>query len=282
MRKRLIEIFLTFALLVMALAGCGKGGETTPETDEDTQNPVMNFVGEYYAGRAHMLVGAEGADGAKITIHGGSSAWESTEWTINGKIDTETLTVEYTDAVRKELVYNDSGELDKETVVYEDGKGRVVFNGEDYTITWEDDTEHAADGLVFEFYNEENEEDPGNPEYYKAVTVMEKTEVESICAAARDAYLNEDWDALKDMIRYPITINKTELKDADAFIEYMKDKTVHESDKTAIANESCHDMFFNGQGICLGDGEVWIIDPNYMTDEEPRLEIIGINGIVDR
>ena len=37
-----------------------------------------------------------------------------------------------------------------------------------------------------------------------------------------------------------------------------------------MVNETCHNMFFNGQGICLGDGEIWIIDPGYMTDAEPE------------
>ena len=34
----------------------------------------------------------------------------------------------------------------------------------------------------------------------------------------RQAYLEENWYALADMIRYPITINGTELADADAFL----------------------------------------------------------------
>jgi hypothetical protein len=41
-------------------------------------------------------------------------------------------------------------------------------------------------------------------------------------------------------------------------------------------------MFVNGQGICMGSGQVWLNDPNYMTDAEPQLQIIAINGIVDR
>jgi hypothetical protein len=41
-------------------------------------------------------------------------------------------------------------------------------------------------------------------------------------------------------------------------------------------------MFFNGQGLCMGSGQVWILDPNYMTDEEPQLQIIALSGIVNR
>lgn len=50
----------------------------------------------------------------------------------------------------------------------------------------------------------------------------------------------------------------------------MKDKTVHESDRQAMMDEDCLDMFVNGQGICMGSGQVWLNDPNYMTDAEPQ------------
>ena len=98
----------------------------------------------------------------------------------------------------------------------------------------------------------------------------------------RQAYLDENWYALADIIRYPIMINGTELADADAFLEYMEDKTVHESDRQAMMDEELLDMFVNGQGICMGSGQVWLNDPNYMTDQEPELQIIAISGIVEK
>ena len=87
---------------------------------------------------------------------------------------------------------------------------------------------------------------------------------------------------MADMIRYPITINGTELTDADAFLGYMIDKTVSESDRDAMMEEDLLDMFVNGQGICMGSGQIWLNDPNYMTDKEPVLQIIAISGIVNR
>ena len=103
-----------------------------------------------------------------------------------------------------------------------------------------------------------------------------------IAASFSSCYLDENWYALADMIRYPITINGTALADADAFLEYMKDKTVHESDRQAMMDEDFLDMFVNGEGICMGSGQVWLNDPNYMTDKVPQLQIIAISGIVDR
>ena len=74
----------------------------------------------------------------------------------------------------------------------------------------------------------------------------------------------------------------TELADADAFIGYMIDKTLSESDREAMLEEDFLDMSVNDQGIMMGDGQLWLGDPNYGTDAEPVLEIIAINGIVER
>ena len=62
----------------------------------------------------------------------------------------------------------------------------------------------------------------------------------------------------------------------------MLDKTIDESDRQAMDEESTLDMFANGQGICMGSGQVWLNDPNYMTDKAPELKIIAISGIVPR
>jgi hypothetical protein len=48
-----------------------------------------------------------------------------------------------------------------------------------------------------------------------------------------------------------------------------------------MLEEDCLDMFVNGQGICMGSGQIWLND-YYMTDVEPTLQIIAVNGIVDR
>ena len=59
----------------------------------------------------------------------------------------------------------------------------------------------------------------------------------------------------------------------------MKDKKVNPDDRKAMEDEDCHDMFFNGQGLCLGSGEVWLLDTSYFTDKTPEIKIISINGV---
>jgi len=118
------------------------------EEDPDWQNPVMNFIGEYQCDRAHAFVECFGNEDARITIEWGGSAAESVRWDIMGRLDTETLTIEYSGCMKSILTYDESGEVKSQEAEYEDGTGTIVF-GDDGTFTWhEDQSEHGED-LVF-------------------------------------------------------------------------------------------------------------------------------------
>ena len=145
-------------------------GFTSPDvevaalTEEDIsgQNPVMNFIGRYYCDRCVMTVATKenSEKGAEITVQWGGSAWESAEWRMSGDLDMETLTIEYDDCVKSEKVYKDEGELESETEIYRNGKGRIVFQSGlgSRNLIWEDDEEHIADGFVFEYNSYDGEE----------------------------------------------------------------------------------------------------------------------------
>ena len=131
--------------------------EVAALTEEDIsgQNPVMNFIGTYICDRCSINVATKenSENGAEITVHWGGSAWHSGEWRMSGDLDLETLTIEYSDCVKSEVVYNEDGELESETEEYTDGKGRIVFQSGlgSQNLMWEDDEEHVADGYVFEY-----------------------------------------------------------------------------------------------------------------------------------
>ena len=299
--KRMIALLLALGTL-LAFAGCGGKKPVTPpestpvseetaapaptaepaqEAEKTGEDPAAEWIGSYGVGRANLDVEAGDGDSVKITVTWGGSAWEKAQWVMSGRLDPETLTVEYADCVKTELRFNEQDELDETTVIYEKGTGRIRFSAGDHSVTWEDDQENAAEGLVFTRDSEPLPADLGDPEYYSFVTAMDKAAVEEICAGIRDAYLSENWEAIADIVDYPITVSGTELKDAESFVAFMNTKTVHASDRAALAEETCHDMFANGIGICLGSGQVWLFDPAYMTDDTPSLKILGINGIVD-
>ena len=131
----------------------GKGADAAV-TDEDGQNPVMNFIGNYAMDRATILVESEGMEDAKITVRWSGSAWEHAEWVMTGKFDADKLTVDYQNAVKTEYKYSETGELESEEVIYDDGTGTFTFAAEDdgsTTLTWDDATEHIADDMVFEY-----------------------------------------------------------------------------------------------------------------------------------
>ena len=117
--------------------------------------------------------------------------------------------------------------------------------------------------------------------YYSGLSSMPKGDLEAYAAQVKQEYLEHDWAAIAAKIRYPINMYRdVTCNNADEFLSYMQGKTVHVSDMEAMAEENCHDMFYNGQGLCLGAGEVWILDLSYMTDKEPELVIIALSGIV--
>ncbi|MBQ1528786.1 MAG: hypothetical protein IIZ76_00725, partial [Clostridia bacterium] len=55
--------------------------------------------------------------------------------------------VYYSDGVRKDYKFNDDGEQESVETVYTGGKGAFRFNGN--KMTWDDQAEHIADGMVF-------------------------------------------------------------------------------------------------------------------------------------
>lgn len=274
--KKILSLLLALTM-IFALAACaakeapkGSEAEEAEATADDGQNPIMNFVGTYASGRASILVEADGADGAKLTVTWGSSASEHSEWVMSGKFDPDTLTIEYSDCVRKDIEFAEDGSVKSETVVYENGFGNAHFD-DDGNLRWKDDEEHMADDMVF--VNVSVEPD------YSAVTAMSAADVELFAGMVRTAYINADWETIAEHVRYPITVDGTELSDAASLVAFLSERTVTDADQEAMVNETCYNMFFNGQGICLGDGEIWLADPNYGTDAAPELQIIAISGV---
>ena len=95
-------------------------------------------------------------------------------------------------------------------------------------------------------------------DYYAAATGMEASEVEAFAKTVRHNILEENWKALSEKIRYPISIQEQKVEDPWSFSEWMKDISLGEDFMKAVSSESCTGLFCNWQGICMGDGQVWI------------------------
>ena len=154
MMKKMICILIVLALCLSAAPVLASQVESTKTVPNDGQNPVMNFIGNYVCDRARVEVMPKGDDSAQITVIWGSSAFDSGQWTMSGALDTDILQISYSDCTKKVISYDrDSEETDQspeETIEYTNGSGTIIF-GEDGTLTWNDDQEHIADGMVFEY-----------------------------------------------------------------------------------------------------------------------------------
>ena len=176
--KKMIKAFFV-SLLVLTVAACGNNnpmGEASPpaqtpeavaaaqnsagaaelsesnvSSDDEFQNPTMNFIGPYAADGAEMEVSASGKSDAEFKVTWRKEDSAVSVWTMSGEMNADTFTVEYVNCVKKDYVYKEDGSVESETSVYEDGTGRIIFNPQDWTLVWEDEKEHAADALIFEY-----------------------------------------------------------------------------------------------------------------------------------
>ena len=120
------------------------------EEDPNWQDPVMNYVGEYQCDRAHAVVESLGNEDVLITIEWGNSAWELARWDIFGRLDTETMTIEYSGVTKSLVTHDDNGEIVSQEPEYEDGTGTITFN-DDGTFTWHEDQSEYGTDMVFEW-----------------------------------------------------------------------------------------------------------------------------------
>ena len=120
------------------------------EEDPDWQNPVMNFIGDYQCDRARAHIECAGYEDAVVTIEWAGSASEVARWDIYGTLDTETLTIEYSNCPKTHITYAENGEEVNRETVYEDGSGTIVFN-DDGTFTWHEDQSESGEDMVFEW-----------------------------------------------------------------------------------------------------------------------------------
>ena len=260
--KRILSVLLA-AMLLLALTACGNAPASTPSLQLDDN------------GDKTLTVTAENA---------------KTDMVCCGQI-----TLGENEGIQLEADFEDSGELSVRFVPGEFEADSFPSEASELTIVgkgMESVTEltpgvytlavsAGRDGLTgtAQIRTFPNEKPAGSAADYSGVTAMDPAEVEAFCLKAKQAYLNGDWAALAEMIRYPITVAGTELSDAAAFTAFMADKTIAAADREELEADPCTDLFYNGQGICLGAGEIWLNDASYMTDNAPDLRVVAISGI---
>lgn len=153
MKKTTKVLALIMAMMMVFALGLSACGSKAEEPADNGQNPVMNYVGNYVCGRASILIGAtDENNGADAIVTWSSSAAENSTWVMSGTFDPETLQFEYHDCVKTDYVYGEDGEVASQEEVFTGGHGIMTFvDGDPITLTWQEDQEHAADDMVFEY-----------------------------------------------------------------------------------------------------------------------------------
>lgn len=123
--------------------------------DPDWENPVTKYIGEYESDRAHALVEPFGNIEAWITIEWGGSTTEFARWTIVGRLNTETHSIEYSGCNKSVVTVNENGE-ENAAEEYMDGTGTITFN-DDGTFTWHEDQSEYGDDMVFKWVSAHEE-----------------------------------------------------------------------------------------------------------------------------
>lgn len=124
---------------------------TFDPNEEDGQSPVMNLVGTYVTEKATMNVQSNDKGEADITIEWPESVTSYTTWTMTGTLNSENMTVEYSNCVKTIFKLNDTGEVANKDIKYKNGKGKIVFNMNNATASWDDSQEHIGDDMLFGF-----------------------------------------------------------------------------------------------------------------------------------
>lgn len=171
MKKKILCVMLSTAMVAALLAGCTKTKPVETKTSEtseivseiesevvvedeseivDEESSLANFVGTWADpnGRASMTIVPNGDNEGEflVEVTWGSSAWEVTIWTMTAVYDQVDGNLIYNDCVKVDRTYSDD-ETYTDAEKYVDGSG--VINFTDEGLTWEsDDEEDEAVSMV--------------------------------------------------------------------------------------------------------------------------------------
>ena len=127
-----------------------------PTTDtaptETVQYTADDFAGTYVCERCSATVSVSGGNSMEFRFFWGAGAREYALWTMSGEFDPETRQVSFSDCKKMIGTYISQDEV-SESEEYSAGTGRIVFSEDG--MSWEDDKEGIANGMLFVLQQEE-------------------------------------------------------------------------------------------------------------------------------
>jgi len=141
-------------------------------------------------------------------------------------------------------------------------------------VPGEDAFTKGLEQLLGDFFSETAED------FYSMVTSASAEEVEQFAAGIKDDIMVKDWESLSQKLAYPIQIEGKVINNNDEFLQLDIDSRLSREFVDGIATESCREMFFNYQGIMMGEtGQVWIASVDNGAGEW-ELKVIALNGLI--
>lgn len=148
--KKLLSIIICFVMII-CFASCGNN-----KNHDEIMAKRDALVGEYlddYSQRA--MLNAEKDEKADdtlvITVSWGSSATETTKWTMHAVLSSDGTKLSYTDGVCKDCVFDGSGNVNETTV---DDKMEGYFEVKDGKLYWTGASDDNCKDCVFSIYKE--------------------------------------------------------------------------------------------------------------------------------
>lgn len=130
-------------------------GGPRADAEEDGQNPVMNYIGQYcdkVSQRAMLTISCLGDEGALLEVEWGSSASDGVLWSLPCDFDSETGIFTYTRGTRLTYTCDEEAHFTYTDVRLEE-KGTFVLQSDDNSLAWYPEGEDADVGCVFEWAN---------------------------------------------------------------------------------------------------------------------------------
>lgn len=145
---KILALMLALILtLTMGLTACGGA--------DDSDGPIG---GCYVCDKTSVYLNIGEDNSADAIVVCENSAQEKSSWLMRGTFDSRKLQFKYDSCVRTDYKFSETGDTISNKEVYNDGSGvMTVTKGEPNTLTWEDEKENFADGMIFEYTEEELE-----------------------------------------------------------------------------------------------------------------------------
>lgn len=221
--KRTAAIILAFLTLVLFTA-CAGSGKT--DSNGQTADPSAAAVsGKDYEGgwydvvsqRCGMVITPLSDNQYKVDISWGSSAYESTEWTMTAEFDKSDGTLRYTDGKSQTVCYDTEDSEPVYDVHYTDSTGYLKFVKD--RIFWSDekDPETSDSRLFIASYEPEDfpkdikyfgfyfcEDDASSVEiYYDKGVMMVTMDITRLASMSGTAVYDEETDSLYAVVTDP-------------------------------------------------------------------------------